>query len=147
MDSSPLPPGMTRMFVTIMMWISIAVTEFGIAIYGAVSKRDITLPLMIPLIIAFLGTLAIWVIPEYLASRSAPESTHADSSKTKRQGVDKLSLLLELMDDEERAAFKKRLERQVLEEANVGEDGELPDEGNTLESLFYEEGKRAQTSE
>jgi hypothetical protein len=56
--------------------------------------------------------------------------------KTKRESGSKLALLLELMDEDERMAFKESLKQQVL----GGEsDGELPFEAGLLEAVEQEE--------
>ena len=92
----------------------------------------------IPIIVAFLGTLIILGRETQLESR-ALQSSQAEQEKSKRQANEKLAMLMELMDEDERQAFKARLERQVLAEIGTAGDGELPHGSETLESLMQED--------
>jgi hypothetical protein len=89
-----------------------------------------------PLIIGFLVTLVVWV-----GGDSKGQAPPADYEKAKRQPGDtntKLALLLELMDEDEREAFKETLKRRVLDDMTSG-DGELLADAATLESLLSDQ--------
>jgi len=67
------------------------------------------------------------------------ESDQSEAAKRKRGTDDKFSLLMELMDDDERAAFKEALMRRVLADAADSGDGELPYDAESLEALPYDD--------
>jgi hypothetical protein len=113
-----LPAG-HRMGVIIGMWMAIGVGLFGVAIYGSESGRDVgwlfVLAILLP---AFTTLILSGALPGFSFRTSAQE-------KTKRQPDGKLALLLELMDEDERMAFKESLKQRVLDSTS---DGELPAE-------------------
>ncbi len=89
----------------------------------------------IPLIVALLATFFMWVAP-ILSQQDAEKARYeAEAAMYKQVGKQKrtnapvgdsrLSLLLELMDDDERAAFKETLKRRVLAEQRLSDDGEF----------------------
>jgi hypothetical protein len=55
--------------------------------------------------------------------------------------MDKLAVLMELMDEEELRQFKETLKRGVLSDMGYASDGESPYDYQTLESLLDEEGE------
>ncbi|GAB4512328.1 MAG: hypothetical protein OHK0046_11670 [Anaerolineae bacterium] len=58
-------------------------------------------------------------------------SAQASAEKSKRGGeIDKMAMLMQMMDDDEREAFKEALKQRVLN----GLDGELP-----YDAAYYEE--------
>jgi hypothetical protein len=135
-----------KMIATIAMWlmgIVITVSAMSRDFLGTpIPEQNMVWLAISPLVIAVLGTFMLWVVPE-LDSTEAASKTEQSIGKAKRQQGDKLSLLLELMDDDERQAFKQLLKQQVLEETGYA-DGELPYGGDTLESLLNEDtGQRA----
>lgn len=89
----------------------------------------------IPLIAAILATFFMWVAPilsqqdAEKARYEAEAAMYKQGGKQKRinapSGDSRLSLLLELMDDDERAAFKETLKRRVLAEQRLTDDGEF----------------------
>ena len=107
-----------------------------------VAPGDMPLIAAFGLLVALLATFLFWGLPEvtkiYDARLAARLGEVPTSDKAKRQSGDTLALLLELMDDEEREAFKETLKRRVLEDMGV-DDGELPYAAETLESLLEEE--------
>jgi hypothetical protein len=128
--------GASKTAATVAMWIAVAVTEFGISIYGAESGADIGTLLMVPFLMAVLLTFVLWVVPEIRGRRYRDAADDWTLEKAKRQPVDKMTLLLDLMDDDEREAFKETLKRRVLAELD---DSELPEDAATLESLLYDD--------
>ena len=101
---------------------------------------------VVPMISALLATFMIWVAPE-LARRGQSDSRRRDapgtSSKNKRTATDsesaRLATLMELMDEDERAAFKESLKRRVMNEQRLNDDGEFYGESTTLDSLLHDE--------
>lgn len=105
-------------------------------------EADVPLLAVFGLVVALLGTFLFWGLPEvtkiYDKRLAANLSETVSPDKAKRQSGDKLALLLELMDDDERAAFKETLKKRTLD--NMGyDDGELPYSSDTLASLLGDE--------
>lgn len=84
---------------------------------------------VVALIVAFVATRSIW---------NEPKDKNRKFGKAKRgdNNSDKLSLLLELMSEEEREAFKESLKRQYT--ADFSQDGEIPYDYYEDESIDYE---------
>ena len=98
----------------------------------------------IPLIVALLATFILYGIPA-LQDQDESEQSSDDISKKKRTAQDdpRMALLLDMMDDNEREAFKKRLQEQLLGEAHqpISDDGELF-ERDSLYDLMQDDEKR-----
>ncbi|MBN1967624.1 MAG: hypothetical protein JW910_23410 [Anaerolineae bacterium] len=123
------------------IWIAVAVACFGIGIYGANSGRDVGVLFVISLVIAVVSTFMVWgfsLLDEWL-NRSRRQAA-PEHDKAKRQGDDRLSLLLSLMDEDEVVAFKAALQQRLLDDVSAPHDGELPYDAQTLEALLYDEG-------
>jgi hypothetical protein len=113
---------------TAAIWFGVGFVCFAVAIYGSETQRDVTLLFTFAILVASVFTLLLWFMPaiaEIVASRE----------KAKRQPVDKLALLRDLLDDDELAAFKETLKQRVLDSVSAGDDGELPLDAATLEAL------------
>ena len=121
---------------TITMWIFLsAVSIVALAAdtdtTGQIASQESLVPLVIvPLIIALIGTFVIWGLPEVTKNKDAGKlAAQLDESagKAKRQAgsrqEERLALLLEMMDEDEREAFKASLKRQVLEDAAYHDTG------------------------
>lgn len=108
------------------------------------ATNDMGVVVMVPFLFALLSMIVIWAVPESIRLAQIRERAKAGeregeyTEKGKRQTGDKLTLLLEMMDDDEREAFKEALKRRALEDAGYS-DGELPFAGETLESLLDDE--------
>ncbi len=90
---------------------------------------------------ALVATFFIWVLSEAVKKPAAGQSgqqrviSERDVSKAKRQPGDRLSMLLELMDEDEREAFKETLKQRLLDDMSLNDDGELGYR-TTLEDLL-----------
>ena len=109
-----------------------------------VAPGDMPLIAAFGLLVALLATFLFWGLPEvakiYDARLAARLGEVPTSDKAKRQSGDTLALLLELMDDEEREAFKEALKQRTLD--NIGyDDGELPYSNETLASLLGDQDR------
>ncbi|MCD4686629.1 MAG: hypothetical protein K8S97_11905 [Anaerolineae bacterium] len=100
----------------------------------AVANGELGLGLLIPLLVAILATFFLGVLPGMLTT--ALETRE----KAKRTPQDRMSLLMEMMDDDERAAFKAALKQRVLDDLDRAEDGELPLGDTTLAALIGDDG-------
>jgi hypothetical protein len=98
---------------------------------------------------ALAATVVIWVVAEAVKKPGPPKTTRETSDhlraaeKAKRQPGDRLSLLLELMDDDEREAFKETLKQRIMDDMRLNDDGEL-DYHTTLEDLLDDDSIRQQ---
>ncbi len=102
----------------------------------------------IPLLSALAATFMIWVAPE-LARRGGNDvrqRTREDDStsyKSKRNVANgesaRLAALMDMMDEDERAAFKASLKRRVLAEQRLNDDGEFYGDPATLDSLLRDD--------
>ena len=140
-----------KLFITLSLWggAGAATSE---ATWAIDRYEPTIMSQVMPLIIlAWIGvvcaTLLIWGIPEFLKLYHLKilSQTGESTEKNKREGRsrydDKLALLMEIMDEDERAAFKEALKQQVLDDAHY-HDGELPYNSDSLESLMVDETRR-----
>lgn len=111
------------------VWFGVAGVAIGLAIYGSETQASITLPLIFTVLIGMVTTLLIFALP-YLAAMKL------EQDKNKRQPADRLALLMELLDEDERAAFKEALQARALDDMRLGGDGELPADEQTLSELL-----------
>lgn len=97
------------------------------------------------LFIAMLASVPIWESKESNKSTKAPADTTFHPEKLKREDSydQKMRLLMELMDDDERAAFKQTLKEQLINHhhhlTDGMVDGELPFDADEYE--FYDKQK------
>ena len=132
--------------ITLIMWVFLSAISIGAMIESSTFAQagNIEVLALGPLVIALFGTFIIWVLPDLVRNEhneNIAKLTNKEHSKNKRQssGSDKLSLLMELMDEDERQAFKETLKQRILDDTRLDADGELSYGADTLESLFYEE--------
>jgi hypothetical protein len=142
-----------RIILMVVVWIalgSIAASAIGAAhLSGNIDANAITI---IAMVMATVSTIAIWLGPEWVTARRGGSQTHYISGeweKAKRGANNlpedsRLALLLELMDEDERQAFKERLQRQVLDEAYLTDDGEIAYRGQSLKTLLEDEAEQHQ---
>ena len=141
-----------KVFLTLMIWgFAMGPTQSAIDMidYRAPELTSEIMPMAVMAVMAgIFGTILIWGIPEFIklynfrvASQGLEET--GSQEKAKRDGhsghSEKLSLLLELMDEDEREAFKEMLRQQVLRESDdydSVDDGELPAAAATLAALL-----------
>ena len=129
--------------ITTIMW---GAATGVIAIVAAhTSSGDMPLVVVMAMLMALVGTIVMWGLPEIARIVEARNPGVESGGKAKRQQGDKLALLMEMMDEGEREAFKRKLQRQVLDDAgyhDAYDDGELPVDADTLESLLDEDHLR-----
>jgi hypothetical protein len=119
-----------RMGVIIGMWIAEGIGLFGIAIYGAQTGRDVGWLFVVAILLPVFTTIILsGAVPGFSFRPTGQE-------KAKHHPDDKLALLLELMDEDERIAFKESLKQRVL--GSEG-DGELPYDVGLLDAIEQEE--------
>ena len=119
-----------RMAVIIGMWIAVGIAFFGVGVYGAQTGRDVGWLFILAILLPAITTIILsGALPGFSFRTPGQE-------KAKRHADDKLTLLLELMDEDERLAFKEALKRRVLESES---DGELRYGAELLEALDQEE--------
>ena len=94
------------------------------------------------LLLALICVFIVWVLPSFQNGMLNKISQMRATSKPKREvSSSKYDLLLQLMDEDEREAFKQTLKRQALNDMRLGEDGELPDYAEMLADDYrYEQG-------
>lgn len=119
-----------RMAVIIGMWVAVGIGLFAVGIYGAETGKDVGWLFVLAILLPIFTTIILsGALPGFTFRSSRQE-------KAKRQSDDKLALLLELMDDDERVAFKEALKQRLLESES---NGELPYGVGLLEVLEQEE--------
>lgn len=69
----------------------------------------------------------------------ASEPNHVSAVKAKRQPNGQVAMLLDLLDDEERKAFKAALMKRMLDQNAPYDDGELPGDEFSLMELLGEQ--------
>lgn len=122
------------------IWIGAGIMCFGASIYGAETGHDITLLFLVTVIAALIGTVMVWAESAITARRMYPKS-----GEKAKHNDDRLALLLDMMDADERAAFKETLKRRVLEDDAPGGDGELPYDAESLSALLNGRGEGRST--
>jgi hypothetical protein len=138
-----------RIAVTVTMWLILGFISFvaiaGEGVFNTTIQGDVTAMALGPLILAMIGTAIIWTTDNEKSEGETGKATAEALEKAKREGsalsMDKLALLMELMDDEELRQFKETLKREVLSDMGYASDGESSYDYQTLESLFDEEGE------
>ena len=130
------PPNLGKDAI-VAMWIAVAIIDFGVALSTIENNNPLGWPFVLPILVAFLGTLIIWTtqLPRERYNKQSAQG----QEKPKREAGDMMALLMELMDEDERAAFKQKLQERVLRDAGYGEDGEIPDQRVSLETLMHDE--------
>ena len=140
---------MAKAAVTITMWLVLGFISFvaiaGEGVFNATIRGDATAMALWPLVLAMISTAIIWTTDSEKAKSETEKSTAEAREKAKREGsalsMDKLAVLVELMDEEELRQFKETLKRGVLTDMGYASDGESPYDYQTLESLLDEEGQ------
>jgi hypothetical protein len=110
----------------------------GVVSVAAIASGEIVLGLLAPLIVAILATFFLGVAPGLIENEQQHE-------KAKRGSQDRLAVLLELMDDEERAEFKTMLKQRILDNVDRAQDGELPLNDTSLADLLHDDGATRST--
>jgi hypothetical protein len=123
-----------RVFATAIIWIGC----FGLVGANIITGGSGIVTLGI-LFIAMLASVPIWESKESDKSSKTPSDTTVNPEKLKREDSydQKMRLLMELMDDDEREAFKQTLKQQVISHRNPLSDrlidGELPFDADEYE--------------
>jgi len=138
----------SKLTITVIMWLALVIfMSIVVDNVAAFPEAWTVLPLtLVPLVFGFFVTLALWspvVFPwidaERLRTLREDQEVPAQTVKRKRgenSGSDQqLNALLGLMSEAERDDFKRELKRRVLENASVGEDGEIEYRGLSLSRL------------
>lgn len=131
-----------RAVTTAFIWLMAC--GFGIAAVNATNSDSW---IVVPVLLAtLLATAVIWISEALGASAKARVETRhltgrsdrSAAGKSKREESDKYALLLELMDEDERAEFKEMLKRRALQDMRLSDDGEFfaP---TTLKSLMQDD--------
>jgi hypothetical protein len=119
-----------RMAVIIGMWVAVGIGLFSVGIYGAETGRDVGWLFVLTILATMFTTIILSGAVPGFSFRSLTQE------KAKRQSDSKLALLLKLMDEDERMAFKEALKQQALKSES---DGELPYDVELLEAIEQEE--------
>lgn len=130
-----------KVVVTGFIWLICLVISLAILFSPSINAEWV---LSLPLGVAFFSTMAIYMSDADKAKHQAGHGTGTVTvEKAKRDAGDpnetKMRLLLELMDDDERRAFKETLKRQVLQSSHL-DDGEV--DGIAMEALLDDQEKR-----
>ncbi|MBN1565133.1 MAG: hypothetical protein JXA10_14915 [Anaerolineae bacterium] len=121
--SSHMSPSEERTTIIGVMWFAIALIGIALAIAG--SSPGIIFGLVI---IALLST--------FLLMRSAEQGVFAGGKRKRQQPADQLALLMDVLDDDERAEFKATLKQRVLAQFDGSGEGELPLDADSLAALL-----------
>lgn len=130
-----------RMVSTATMWMVLGIISVMAVIFSVNLGDNAAVAIVLPLVMGVIGTAFIYGLPEAIdLVRGRQDGQHRaeqQPGKGKRGESDKLMLLMQLMDDDERAAFKETLRRSVLRDARLSDDGELP-----LSAAYFEDEAR-----
>lgn len=141
---------LSKAIVLTLIWIGCVVVSIVSAtnnvLFGATG--DASMAIVFPLVVALLATFAIYGFPEMMQAINRGQErdrNHLTPEKGKRlAGDDKLALLLSMMDEDEKDAFKDALKRQMLaRNRSPFEDGELSDDAEVLTAMLDEDASSA----
>ena len=123
------------------MWGAAAVIDFAVALSTTDNGNALGWAFVIPMVVALIGTLFVLGMQmERDKHRINAETLQkTEQEKPKRNADDNLALLLDLMDEDERQAFKAKLEQRILDNISNSADGELPAGAGSLEMLMQED--------
>lgn len=134
---------MWRMIATSVMWVALGIVSVMGIIFSSNLGDDAALIIGLPLSLALIGTIAIWLGPAIVEVQrekiraqnglGVPDMTE----KAKRGGLDKYSLLMQMMDEDEREAFKTALKQRMLDDARITDDGEI-----NVDMAYFEDDER-----
>lgn len=122
----------TRNLITVallvFMWMLSALLALVIA--------DRSVYALVPFVIAAVGTLAVFHERFEFAPRRRRQDT---TEKRKRAEPDKVRLLMDMMDEDEREAFKQAMKDRLLGASDrLRDDGELPADADMLDTYLNE---------
>ncbi len=129
-----------RLVVTAIVWVMVtALGSISIIIPGEMTSGAVYITLL-GLIFAYATTRSLWRVEQPQQDR-LKKSRELGAEKRKRStGDTKADMLLALMDDDEREAFKQALQARLLQGATrLRDDGELDDIEVPLEDLLRED--------
>lgn len=118
-----------RINIIALIWI-----VMGIVSVAVVTSNELWPGLFITLMTAILATVFLGVLPGLFTTK------REEREKAKRSPQDHVAVLLEMMDDDERAAFKAELKQRILNDVDRVQDGELPLGDTTLAALLSDDG-------
>jgi len=120
-----------KMITTAIIWTICGGIILAMTIQGVANNVAANWVLVLPLLAAVLTTLVIWAAGQ--GGTQSREAALRESGKAKRLNLtrdDKMAMLMDMMDEDERAAFKAALARKLLDDDRddnpFAEDGELP---------------------
>jgi flagellar motor component MotA len=127
--------------VTLVIWTFAT----GIVVTGMISESTSIIPIaIICMIAATISTAFVQADKDHEKKVPSRLVQGADTEKAKRTASDpdaKMRMLMELMDEDERIAFKQALKQQILRDARLNADGELNYDAEIIESYMDEDDR------
>lgn len=126
---------------TVGIWLAITGIIISLMVTGAQAGWMVS---MVALFVALAATARIWSGGETRSSGAFNAGARESLEKLKRGGGEsdaKMRLLLEMMDDDERYAFKQAMKERML---RGGIDGELNYDANSLGALLDDDEYKRQ---
>ncbi len=117
--------GEQRTTIVATMWFAIALIGIAMAIAGSGTTAIFAL-----VIIALLATV--------LLMREPGQGLFSYEKQKRSLPADQVAMLMDVLDDDERAEFKAMLKQRVLAQFGDSEEGELPAGADTLAALLDE---------
>jgi len=123
-----------RLLVTGFIWLMVGIIGvLSIAIPGAMTSGAVIVTAM-GLIFAYATTRSIWKA-DFMGEEKPGREARYEKPKRGTGGT-RAEMLLALMDDAERDAFKRALQERMLQgAARLADDGELGEDDMTFETL------------
>jgi carbon starvation protein CstA len=82
---------------------------------------------VIPLVVALIATLAIWIPPSEKSSHTDKGSANYSPEKRGDNSAYTMALLMEMMDEDEREEFKSQLKRRILSGEDITDESIIMD--------------------
>lgn len=129
-----------RAIATLIIWGAAA----GISVTSLVmAETSAVWIVLISLIAAAAATSKVWHDgSDQPAAAFNVEQTYGKAKRTEADAINRLSMMLDMFDEDERREIKDRLREKILREASTGGDGELPADAESLESLLATQRRR-----
>lgn len=128
-----------RAIATLIIWGAAA----GISVTSLVmAETSAVFIVLISLIAAASATSKVWHEASEQPAAINVEQNYGKAKRTEADAINRLSMMLDMFDEDERREIKDRLREKILREASTGGDGELPADAESLESLLATQRRR-----
>src|SRR5690606_12620153 len=115
-----------RLIITVIMWGVLGIISLMSVLMSPELGSNALIGILSPLALGILSLFLIWILPELVLGNDSPFKTntrveHHRQPEEKSKRMSKLDILMEMMDKDERYAFKEMLKQRMLNNLTDGE--------------------------